>query len=277
MSEDAGLNLERTEALIRTCARDGARIICLQELFGARYFPQEPKKDFSHLAEPIPGETTRKMCALARELEVALIVPLYEKGEDGNLYNSAAVADADGKILGTYRKIHVPYDECFYEKEYFADGNLGFRVFQTRFAKIGVLICYDQWIPEAARSTALLGADIIFYPTAIGWVDGVESTEGDWHDAWETVQRGHAIANGVHVAAANRVGREGRIRFWGGSFVCDAFGTVLGRAGEGDEAMTVQVDLDMNREVREGWGFMRNRRPGEYGALTEPVVEAGKK
>jgi len=202
----------------------------------------------------------------ARELGVAIIAPLYERDGVGNYYNTAAVIDADGTLLGTYRKCHIPDDPYFYEGSYFQVGNLGYRVFKTRYISLGVLICYDQWFPEAARISTLKGADILFYPSAIGYLENDPSSR-DWHDAWETVQRSHAIANGVHVAAVNRVGKEGQINFWGSSFVCDSFGRLLKRATEHEEVLVVEIDPSKNRTVREGWGFLKNRRPETYSSL----------
>jgi agmatine deiminase len=272
---DPDRNLARTLELARQAIAGGARILCLQELYRVPYFPQYEKTDASAFAETIPGPSTDAFAALARENGVVIVVPLYERAESGEYYNTAAVIDADGRLLPPYRKVHVPYDPLFYEKSYFRPGDC-YRVYDTRYARIAVLICYDQWFPEAARAVALKGAEIIFYPTAIGRIAGEEPPEGDWREAWETVQRGHAIANSVHVAAVNRVGDEGEIRFFGSSFVADAFGNVLARAGEtNEEILVVEVDLSMNEAVREGWGFFRNRRPETYGVLTRKLP-AGK-
>ncbi len=193
---------------------------------------------------------------------------MFEKAANGKYYNSAVVIDADGQILGSYRKMHIPEDPLFYEKDYFEAGDQGYCVHKTRYARVGVLICYDQWFPEAARINTLKGAEIIFYPTAIGSVKCSDSTDGDWHDAWKTIQRAHAIANGVHVAAVNRVGQEGELQFWGGSFVCDSFGKVLGEASyTKEETLIVKVNLDKNKQIQEGWGFLKNRRPDTYNPL----------
>ncbi|WP_394339996.1 agmatine deiminase family protein [Methanoculleus sp. UBA208] len=268
VSEDAGRNLARTLEMARAAIAKGARILCLQELYRAPYFPQYEDTDASAYAETIPGPSTEAFSALAREHGVVIVVPVYERAESGEHYNTAVVIDADGRLLPAYRKVHVPYDPLFYEKNYFRPGDR-YRVYDTRHGRIAVLICYDQWFPEAARTVALQGAEIVFYPTAIGRIAGEEPPEGDWREAWETVQRGHAIANSVHVAAVNRVGDEGDIRFFGSSFVADAFGNVLSRASETDEeVLVVEVDLAGNEAVREGWGFFRNRRPETYGALT---------
>jgi agmatine deiminase len=270
---DPDLTLNKTLEKVKKAIALGAKIICLQELYRARYFPQSEDGDTSHLSETIPGESTEVFSRVAKEDEVVIIVPIFEKGQDGSFYNTAAVIDADGSIRGCYRKVHIPHDPLFYEKSYFRAGS-EYEVFDTRYARIAVLICYDQWFPEAARIVSLKGADIIFYPTAIGWIAGEELLEGDWHDAWEIVQRAHAIANGVHVAVANRVGHEGDLIFWGSSFACDSFGNVIARAGEkDDEVLVVELDLDMNASVREGWGFFKNRRPETYGPLSQPGME----
>jgi agmatine deiminase len=264
--------MHKTQQHIEEAAHRGAQIICLQELYRTRYFPQEEQREVADLAESIPGESTAALGKLAKQHGVAIIAPLFERGMDGKFYNSAAVIGTDGQLLGVYRKIHVPYDPYFYEKNYFTEGTEPYRVYDVGCAKIGVLICYDQWFPEAARINTLQGADIIFYPTAIGYVKGYTSEDGDWHDAWRTVQRAHAITNGVHVAAVNRVGEEDELEFWGGSFVCDAFGKVLAEASTTEEEVLVaKVDLAMNEMIREGWGFLRNRRPDTYQKLTEKV------
>ena len=268
VSEDADRNLKRTLEAARAAIAKGARILCLQELYRARYFPQYENTDASLYAETVPGPSTEAFSALAREHGVVIVVPIYERTESGDHYNTAVVIDADGRLLPAYRKVHIPYDPLFYEKNYFRPGDR-YRVYDTRYGRIAVLICYDQWFPEAARTVALQGAEIIFYPTAIGRIAGEEPPEGDWREAWETVQRGHAIANSVHVAAVNRVGDEGDIRFFGSSFVADAFGNVLARASEtAEEVLVVEVDLAGNEAVREGWGFFSNRRPETYRALT---------
>lgn len=269
VSDDPRFNLGNTILKAEGAIARGAEIICLQELYRTRYFPQWKQKDVSALAETIPGESTEVFSALAKKYGVTMIVPVFEKDEAG-FYNSVAVIDSDGNLLETYRKIHIPHDPHFYEKDYFLPGQ-EVRVYETDEAKFAVLICYDQWFPEAARVAALKGADIIFYPTAIGWIRGMEEpSEGDWRDAWETVQRGHAIANGVHVAAVNRVGREEDLFFWGSSFVCDSFGKILAKARETEEDVLVaQLDLSKNEDVREGWGFFRNRRPETYWPIVE--------
>lgn len=275
VGDDLDRNLAHALALTKQAIAAGARVICLQELYRTPYFPQYEGRDASFYAETIPGASTDAFSALAREHGVVIVVPLYERTADGEFYNTAVVVDADGHLLPPYRKVHIPYDPLFYEKTYFRPGDR-YRVYDTRYGRIAVLICYDQWFPEAARAVALQGAEIVFYPTAIGRIAGEEEPpEGDWRDAWETVQRGHAIANSVHVAAVNRVGSEGDIRFFGSSFVADAFGNVLARAGEtAEEILVVEVDLAGNEAVREGWGFFRNRRPETYGAITRRFLPA---
>jgi agmatine deiminase len=270
VSQDTEYNLKKTAEKVHQAAQKGAQIVCLQELFRTPYFPQEEKQDASKFAETIPGETTAVFSEIAKKHKIVIIVPLFEKSSNGKFYNSAVVIDADGKLLDTYRKVHVPHDPLFYEKNYFEAGNLGYKIYKTAYACIGVLICYDQWFPEAARINTLKGADIIFYPTAIGYIKGHTSADGDWHGAWQTVQRAHAINNGVHVAAVNRVGEEDALKFWGGSFVADSFGTVIAEAsGKKEETLIVTVDLAKNKQIQEGWGFLKNRRPDTYHALVE--------
>jgi len=271
VSNDPGANLSEAEKRVRQAARRGAQIVCLPELYRTIYFPQYRKKDVTGLAETIPGESTDAFRNLARELGIVIIVPVFEKAAKGRFYNSAVVIDDSGKLLPIYRKLHLPHDPHFYEQSYFRPGDQGYRVYQTKFASFSVLICYDQWFPEAARMATLAGADIIFYPTAIGNLEGYAAPDGDWHDAWETVMRGHAIANGVHVVAVNRVGPEGRLQFWGQSFACDSFGKILKRASAArQEVLIASLDLSLNRRIREGWGFLRNRRPDTY-QLNRPL------
>jgi agmatine deiminase len=270
VSENIAENMAKTAEKIEEAAKKGAQIICLQELYRTRYFPQQQNQNVKDLAEIIPGESTKLFSELAKKHRIVLIVPLFEKAKNGKFYNSAVVIGSNGEILGTYRKAHIPQDPYFYEKDYFVAGDTDYPVFQTGFARIGVLICYDQWFPEPARINALSGAEIIFYPTAIGYVKGCTSADGDWHDAWKTVQRAHAIANGVHVAAVNRVGEEGELEFWGGSFVCDSFGKVLREASTTKEEVVIaQIDLSENKRIQDGWGFLRNRRPDTYNPLTK--------
>ena len=271
MGPDREKNLQRAIGMMAQAARKGAQVVCLPELFSAPYFAQEPrqKKMAEKYAEAVPGRTTEALSVAARENGVVLVGgSVYEKA-GGKLYNTSAVFDERGRMLGKYRKIHIPHDECFFEQDYFSPGNLGFAVISTKRARIAPLICYDQWFPEAARSVALMGAQIAFYPTAIATLRGVEEAEGSWQQAWENVMRGHAIANGMVVAAVNRCGKEGRMKFWGGSFVCDAFGKTIARAGRGEQVLIAEVDLAHSEMVRKGWRFFDNRRPGEYRKITE--------
>lgn len=271
VSTDLEANLKRTVRRIRDAARKGARVICLQELFRTRYFPAEEKADAAHFAETVPGESTSVLSDLAKELGVVIIVPIFEAAADGRYFNTAAVIDADGRILGIYRKLHIPHDPFFYEKSYFEEGDLGYKVFQTRYLKFAVLICYDQWFPEAARAASLAGAEVLFYPTAIGYLKNDPLPYTDWLNAWVTIQRGHAIANSVHVAVANRVGTEGQVTFWGNSFVCNPFGKPIRKSGTKEDVLLADLDISQNARIREGWRFTKNRRPDTYGALTEPV------
>ncbi len=277
VSSDISANVKKTEKMIRTTAKKGAQIICLQELFQTPYFPQWEKMDKNKYAETIPGATSLAMQKLAKELDVTIIVPMYEKLEN-KFYNTAVVFDGKGKNIGKYHKIHIPHDPGFYEKEYFEHGQLGYKIFQTGGVKFAVLICYDQWFPEAARVARLAGAEIIFYPTAVGNIVDYKA-EGDWHDAWETIQRGHAIANSLYVATVNRTGREGRMQLFGQSFISDPFGKVLKRASKTSEEILVQkLDLSRNEFFAEGWGFLRNRRPETYKLMqTEKLVKRSKK
>jgi N-carbamoylputrescine amidase len=268
-------NLDHATGRIRAAAAQGAQIVCLQELFASRYFCQSEDAAHFRLAEPIPGPTTERLGKLAAELQVVLIVPLFEQRAPGLYHNSAVVFDADGSRLGTYRKMHIPDDPGYYEKFYFAPGDLGFQSYTTRYGCIGVLICWDQWFPEAARLTALSGAHILFYPTAIGWHDDEPADVARaQHEAWETVQRSHAIANGVYVAAVNRVGREGEVTFWGASFVAAPSGQVLERAVHDAEAtLIVPCDLSAIASMRQSWPFLRDRRVDVYDALTARFLD----
>ncbi len=262
-------NLQNTLQKVEEAAKKGAKIICLQELYRTAYFPQYEKKDFSHLAETVPGESTDAFSKLAKENDAVIIVPIFEKDKN-KFYNSAVVINADGKLLETYRKIHVPYDPFFYEKNYFEAGNNGYKVYNTKYGKFSVLICYDQWFPEAARTCALKGADIIFYPTAIGRIKNYDTSGENWQDSWETIQRAHSIANGVHIAAVNRVGTEDHLEFFGSSFVCDSFGKIIKKASsDKEEILIADIDLSMNKRIQESWGFLRNRRPETYSRLTD--------
>lgn len=267
MSEDADANLTKAIERIREADAQGAKIVCLPELFRTPYFPREEKKDCSRYTESIPGPTTEKLSNLARDLKVVLVAgSLFEKHGD-TCYNTSVVFDQEGKPLGTYRKTHIPHDPHFYEQDYFTPGNGAYKIFPTTYGNIGVLICYDQWYPEAARCLAIKGADIIFYPTAIGTSTDIRQEEGNWQEAWTTVQRGHAIANNVYVAAVNRVGQEGPMDFWGGSFVADPFGTLIAQTGRSEETIICTCDLGSGKKINEEWGFFRNRRPETYEEL----------
>jgi agmatine deiminase len=266
---DFQTNLCDAVALVVKAAEKGAQIICLPELYRSPYFPQKDKLKAARFAETIPGESTKAFAMVAKKYGVVVAVPLFEKA-GSRFFNSVAVLDADGKLLDTYRKVHIPHDPLFYEKSYFEPGNRGFKVFRTKFGNFSVLICYDQWFPEAARSCKLAGAELIFYPTAIGFVKNYKAPEGDWRDAWMTIQRGHAIANSIHVAPVNRVGGEGELKFWGTSFVADAFGNIVKQGSTAkEEIVLAKVDLSTNKSVGDGWGFMRNRRPDAYSALVK--------
>lgn len=275
-------NLERAVEGIREAAQRGARVICLQELFLSIYFCQEENAEWFDTAEPIPGPTTETLGAIARDLEVVLVGSIFEKRAPGLYHNSAVVLDADGSLLGVYRKMHIPDDPLYYEKFYFTPGDLGFQAFNTRYGRIGVLICWDQWYPEAARLTALKGAEILFYPTAIGWHPAEKEQYGATQlESWRTIQRSHAIANGVFVAASNRVGLEEPlagspqrpadyqgIEFWGRSFVCDPSGTVLAEGSrDADEVLVAECDLSLVDETRRHWPFLRDRRIDAYEGL----------
>jgi N-carbamoylputrescine amidase len=275
-SADPAANLERTLALADQAARRGANIICTQELFQSQYFCQSEDHGNFKLAVTIPGPATEAFQKLARKRSVVVIASLFEKRARGLYHNTAAVIDADGSLLGIYRKMHIPDDPLYYEKFYFTPGDTGFKAWTTKFGKIGVLICWDQWYPEAARLTALQGADILFYPTAIGWHPGEKKEYGKTqHDAWETVQRSHAIANGCYVAACNRVGREkpaggAGIEFWGQSFVAGTSGEVLARASAtAPQTLIVALDLDAVDAARTHWPFLRDRRIDAYGDLSK--------
>lgn len=278
VSTDIPFNLKKTGKMVRQAAKKGAQIICLQELFNIPYIPQKQGIDKNLYSESLNGPVCKQMGSLAKELGVALIVPFYEKTLDGKYFNTAAVFGKNGKLLGKYHKVHIPHDPGFYEKDYFEQGQSGYKIYKTKFGTFAVLICYDQWFPEAAREARLAGAEIIFYPTAIADIIGYKHSN-DWHDAWETVQRGHAIANSVVVAAVNRVGVEGRSKFWGQSFVTDAWGKILKRADKNREQILVQkVDLEYNKFLSDGWGFLRNRRPDTYKSLiSNKLVSKSKK
>ncbi len=277
VSADIKINVEKTIRLIGQAAKKGAKIIALQELFQTPYFPQWEKKNKDDYAETLSGYTVLEMKKAAVKYKVTLVVPIYEK-KGKKYFNTAIVLNKLGKIVGQYHKIHIPHDPGFYEKEYFEHSTEGYKIFQVDNVKFAVLICYDQWFPEAARMARLSGAEIIFYPTAIADIIGYRH-KNDWHDAWETSMRGHAIANSVYVAAINRTGTEGRCKFWGQSFVADAWGKVLKRTSKDREEVLVQkIDLEYNKFLSEGWGFLRNRRPDTYKDLvSNKLIKKSKK
>ncbi len=268
-AEDPAVNLDSAERLVRAAAAKGAQVICLQEMCSTLYFCRTEDPALFRYAEPIPGDTTARFGAIARELGVVIVLPLFERRATGLYHNTAAVLDADGSFLGKYRKMHIPEDPGFHEKFYFTPGDLGYRVWETTFGRIGVLICWDQWYPEAARLTAMQGANVLFYPTAIGWLAEEQDTLGEaQHRAWETVQKGHAVANGCFVAASNRIGREGDTIFWGQSFVSNPYGEVLSRTSADEEsAEAIVCDLEQLEEFRNIWPFFRDRRIDSYDPL----------
>ena len=274
---DVASNIARAEAGIRRAAAAGAQIVCLQELFPSLYFCDVEDYANFNLAEPVPGPTTDRLGALAGELGVVVVASLFEKRAQGLYHNTTAVIDADGAYLGKYRKMHIPDDPAYYEKFYFTPGDLGYKVFRTRFATIGVLICWDQWYPEAARITSLMGAEILFYPTAIGWATSQdEATNTEQFQAWQTIQRSHAVANGVHVVSVNRVGLEqdGAMRFWGGSFVANPFGSLLAQAShDREEDLVCEVDLAETDRYRTHWPFLRDRRIDSYNPILKRYID----
>jgi N-carbamoylputrescine amidase len=277
-TRDAAENLRRTIEGIREAARRGAQIVCTQELFLGPYFCQTEDHEFFKLAEPIPGPTTEAMQALAKELGIVIVASLFEKRAEGLYHNTAAIIDADGSYLGKYRKMHIPDDPQYLEKFYFTPGDLGFKAWDTKFGRIGVLVCWDQWYPEGARLTAMQGAEILFYPTAIGWLVPEKAEHGERQaNSWETIQRAHAIANGVYVCAVNRVGHEDGpnegIEFWGNSFVADPSGMVVAKAGQDEEVMVVPVDLARVDVQRTHWPFLRDRRIDAYQDLTRRYID----
>ncbi len=283
---DPAQNLEHAMERVREAARSGAQVVCLPELFQTQYFCQREDPALFDLAEPIPGPTTNRLSALAKEAGIVLIASLFEKRTAGIYHNTAVIFDADGSILGLYRKMHIPDDPLYYEKYYFTPGDLGFRAFNTSVGRLGTLVCWDQWYPEGARLTALQGAAVLFYPTAIGWHPAEKQEFGvAQHDAWTTIQRAHAIANGVYVAVVNRVGFEtgnvlGKsapgqgLEFWGGSFLCDPFGKVIAEASHGEEEILIgEVDLRLMEEVRRHWPFLRDRRIDAYAPITNRLLD----
>ncbi|WP_343669927.1 carbon-nitrogen hydrolase [Chitinophaga sp.] len=270
-------NLAKAIEQVKVAAAKGAQIVCLQELFTSLYFCDEENYDNFSLAEPIPGPSTDALQKVAGELGVVIIASLFEKRAQGLYHNTTAVLDADGSYLGKYRKMHIPDDPAYYEKFYFTPGDLGYKVFKTKFATIGVLICWDQWYPEAARITALMGAEILFYPTAIGWATNQdEATNTEQYNAWQTIQRSHAVANGIHVVSVNRTGfeQEGRMKFWGGSFISNPFGTIIYQAShENEEIHVEELDLSVTDRYRTHWPFMRDRRIDSYANITKRFID----
>jgi len=270
-------NLQKAVDKARTAAAQGAQIVCFQELFTSLYFCNEENHDNFSMAETIPGPSTNILSSLAKELGVVIIASLFEKRAQGLYHNTTVVMDADGTNLGKYRKMHIPDDPSFYEKFYFTPGDLGYKVFKTKFATIGILICWDQWYPEAARITSLMGAEILFYPTAIGWATSQdEATNIEQRNAWQTIQRSHAVANAVHVVSVNRVGMEqdGAMKFWGGSFVSNPFGTVLYEASDDKEELHIEeLDLSETDRYRTHWPFLRDRRIDSYQPITKRFID----
>ena len=285
-TEDPDKNLSHAIEHVREAAKRGGQVVCLPELFQTQYFCQREDASLFDLAEPIPGPTSNKLADLAKELSIVLIASLFEKRARGVYHNTAAIFEADGSLRGLYRKMHIPDDPLYYEKFYFTPGDLGFRAFETTAGKIGTLVCWDQWYPEGARLTALQGANVLFYPTAIGWHPAEKQEFGEaQYDAWRTIQRAHAIANGVYVAVVNRVGFEiGNIRgksapgagleFWGGSFLCDPFGRVIAEASHDKEEILVgEVDLRFLEDIRRNWPFLRDRRIDAYAPITNRLID----
>ena len=269
------VNLERAASEIEKAAGQGASIVCLPELFLSHYFCQSEDITRFDLAEPIPGPTTERLAKVAKAKRVVIIASLFERRAEGLFHNTAVVIGESGSLAGIYRKMHIPDDPLYHEKFYFTPGDLGFRCFNTGPARVGVLVCWDQWFPEAARLTALRGAEILFYPTAIGWIPEEKAEFGaEQADAWETVQRGHAISNGVFLAAVNRVGREGGLEFWGRSFVADPMGCVIARAGGQEETLLVDCDLDRLAYVRRTWPFFRDRRIDAYVGIDRRLLDS---
>ena len=277
---DARANLEKAVTRVEEAAGRGAQVICLPELFRSQYFCQKEDPDLFNLAETIPGPSTEALTPLARRLQVAIVAPVFEKRAPGLCHNSAVVIDANGEIAGLYRKMHIPDDPLYYEKFYFTPGDLGFRAFDTRYGRIASLICWDQWYPEGARLAALAGAVVLFYPTAIGWHPHEKDTSGaEQRDAWKTIQRAHAIANGAYVAVVNRVGHEtpaggAGIEFWGSSFVADPMGVEIATgSATKEEILIATVDMARVEDVRRNWPFLRDRRVDAYGGITQRFLD----
>ncbi|HEY1499492.1 MAG TPA: carbon-nitrogen hydrolase [Acidobacteriaceae bacterium] len=285
---DPDANLEKAAERVRDAARLGADVVCLPELFRAQYFCQREDIALFDLAEPIPGPSTERLGAVALEENVVVVASLFERRAPGLYHNTAAILETDGRIAGLYRKMHIPDDPLYYEKFYFTPGDLGFRAFDTSAGKIGTLVCWDQWYPEGARITALQGANVLFYPTAIGWHPHEKAEFGEaQYDAWQTIQRAHAIANGVYVAAVNRVGVEhGDVRgnriegpgleFWGGSFLADPFGRIIAKASHDREEILIgEIDLGKLEDTRRNWPFLRDRRIDAYGPIVSRFLDGG--
>lgn len=274
---DVVANKQKAVEKIKEAAKGGANIICLQELYTSLYFCDVESYENFKLAEPIPGKTTDELSALAKSLGVVIIASLFEKRAEGLYHNTTAVLDADGTYLGKYRKMHIPDDPAYFEKFYFTPGDLGYKVFKTKFATIGILICWDQWYPEAARITSLMGAEMLFYPTAIGWATAQdEATNTEQYNAWQTIQRSHAVANGVPVISVNRVGLEqnGLMKFWGGSFVSNPFGTLLYKAShDQEEVAVIDIDTDKSDSYRTHWPFLRDRRIDSYSPIVKRYID----
>jgi N-carbamoylputrescine amidase len=272
---DPDANLKKAIARIGEAAKKGAQILCLQELFRSQYFCQTEDTELFKLAETIPGPTSDALGKVARQHKVVVLASLFEKRAAGVYHNTAVIIDEKGNIAGKYRKMHIPDDPLYYEKFYFTPGDLGFQTHDTKYGKLGALVCWDQWFPEAARLTALSGSELLFYPTAIGWLPGEEEeTNQAQHSAWETIQRAHAIANGVYVVVVNRVGREGKLNFWGQSFVADPFGRIIAKASANrEEVLVVDCDLDKIEETRQNWPFLRDRRIDFYTPLSSRLIE----
>lgn len=268
-------NLKKATEGIRKAAGKGAQVVCLQELFRSLYFCDTEDYENFKLAEPIPGPSTEALSALAKELDVVIVASLFEKRADGVYHNTAAVLDAGGAYLGKYRKMHIPDDPGYYEKFYFTPGDLGYKVFETKYAKLGILICWDQWYPEAARLTAMMGAELLIYPTAIGWHKSQDkATNDEQQQAWQTIQRSHAVANGLHVVAVNRVGWEGEMQYWGRSFIAGPFGKVLYEApGEQETVHVEALELDKTDHYRVHWPFLRDRRIDSYEGITKRFID----
>ena len=274
---DVVANKHKAVEKIKEAAKGGANIICLQELYTSLYFCDVEAYENFKLAEPIPGKTTDELSVLAKSLGVVIIASLFEKRAEGLYHNTTAVLDADGTYLGKYRKMHIPDDPAYFEKFYFTPGDLGYKVFKTKFATIGVLICWDQWYPEAARITSLMGAEMLFYPTAIGWATAQdEATNTEQYNAWQTIQRSHAVANGVPVISVNRVGLEqdGLMKFWGGSFVSNPFGSLLYKAShDQEEVAVIDIDTEKSDSYRTHWPFLRDRRIDSYSPIVKRYID----